>query len=234
MQIEPGVPVRDVVEVVLDAFTQGCVAAPAVDLRPAGDAGLDTVAGRVVGNGLAEAVNEHRPLRPRADQAHVAFEHIDKLRQFVQARCPNERSEPGAARIVFLRPDRAGLLLGIDAHAAEFQHLKHAAVQAAPFLTVEHRAGAGELDKSGDQQQERRNDDQTEERQHDVHRSFDHNVEAEVRAFAETDYRQSVQVGRRQRQPRQARHIGDQAHFNEGARQDVIHVPGIVIPAQGQ
>src|SRR5262249_47414088 len=54
VQVEPGRPVRDVVEVVLDALAEGGVAAPAVDLGPASDAGLDAVAGHVVGDRLAE------------------------------------------------------------------------------------------------------------------------------------------------------------------------------------
>src|SRR5262249_22311612 len=131
------------------------VTAPAVDLGPAGHARLDAVTGHVVGDRLAELLDEHGSLRPRAHQAHVALEYIDKLRQLVQAGRAQERPQARAARVVFLRPDSAGLLLGIDAHAAELEHLELAAVQATPLLTVEHGPRAGELDQRRDQQQQR-------------------------------------------------------------------------------
>ena len=76
-EVEPGGPVGDVVEVVLDALAKRGVAAPAVDLGPAGNAGLHAMAGHVIGNGLAELLDEHGAFRARADQAHVALEHVD-------------------------------------------------------------------------------------------------------------------------------------------------------------
>ena len=79
-QVKPGSPVGDVVQVELDALANGSVAAPAVDLGPAGDAGFDAVPGHVVGNGLAELVDEHRPFGPGTHQAHVALENIKQLR----------------------------------------------------------------------------------------------------------------------------------------------------------
>src|SRR5687767_3451646 len=47
-------PVLDVIQVVLDAFLERGVAAPAVDLRPARDAGLDLVAQHVLRNAVLE------------------------------------------------------------------------------------------------------------------------------------------------------------------------------------
>ena len=76
-EVEPWRPVRDVVEVVLHALAERGVAAPAVDLGPAGDAGLHAMAGHVIGDGLAELLDEHGTFRARADQAHVALEHVD-------------------------------------------------------------------------------------------------------------------------------------------------------------
>src|SRR2546427_5754822 len=98
VQIEPGGPVRDVVKVVLDALAERSVAAPAVDLGPAGDAGLDAVASHVVRNGLAELVDEEGALRPGADQAHVALQDVDELGQLVQTGAAQEGTDGRAAR----------------------------------------------------------------------------------------------------------------------------------------
>ena len=58
VQIEQHRPVLDVVEVELDAlldlFLVIDLAAPAVDLRPAGNAGLDAVAGEIAVDGFVE------------------------------------------------------------------------------------------------------------------------------------------------------------------------------------
>src|SRR5437660_1795061 len=60
LEIERDRPVLDVVEVVLDAFLERRVAAPAVDLRPAGDAGLDLVAEHVLRDAVLELLDEIR------------------------------------------------------------------------------------------------------------------------------------------------------------------------------
>src|SRR5438445_13332128 len=92
-EVEPRSPVGDVVEIVLDSFAQGGVAAPAVDLGPAGDPGLHAMAGHVIGNGLGELLNKDGSLRPGTDQAHVAYQNIDQLRQLVKACASNECAE---------------------------------------------------------------------------------------------------------------------------------------------
>ena len=127
-QVEPGGPMGDVVKVVLDPFAERSVAAPAVDLGPTRDSGFDAVPGHVVGDRLGEFLDEDRPFGTRADQAHVAHQDVEELRQLVQASAAEKGPETGAARVVFLSPDGPGLLLGIDAHAAELEHAECLAV----------------------------------------------------------------------------------------------------------
>ena len=91
-------PVLDVVEVVLDALLERGVAAPAVDLRPAGDAGLHLVAQHVLRNAVLELLDEERPLRPRADERHVAAEHVPELRQLVEVRAAQEACRAACTR----------------------------------------------------------------------------------------------------------------------------------------
>src|SRR5436305_11460658 len=84
LEIERDRPVLDVIEVVLDALLERRVAAPAVDLRPSSDAGLDLVAQHVLRDAVLELLDEERPLRTRADDRHVAAEDVPELRQLVE------------------------------------------------------------------------------------------------------------------------------------------------------
>ena len=79
LEIEPGRPVLDVIEIVLDAVDEARVAAEAVDLRPTGDSGADFVAGIVMRDFRLEALDELGALRARADEAHVAHEDVPEL-----------------------------------------------------------------------------------------------------------------------------------------------------------
>src|ERR1700722_13798860 len=73
-EIEKDSTILDVIEVVGKllprVFERGAVGI--IDLRPAGDARLHRVALAEEGNLLRELIDEEWPLRPRADEAHIA------------------------------------------------------------------------------------------------------------------------------------------------------------------
>ena len=70
LEVEREGPVLDVVEVVLDPLRiEARVAAPAVDLRPAGDAGATRWRSMYCGNFSLNSRDELGPLRARADEA---------------------------------------------------------------------------------------------------------------------------------------------------------------------
>src|ERR1043165_6921324 len=90
LQVEHQRPVFDVIQVVLDAHADRRIAAPAVHLRPAGDAGADFVAEHVVRELGAELFAELRPLGARADHAHLAGDDVPELRQLVDRPGPDD------------------------------------------------------------------------------------------------------------------------------------------------
>src|SRR5262245_5055775 len=96
----------------LDLLVRVGLAAPAVDLCPASDAGLDPMAGEIAVDRLViEAVLGLRVhgVRPGADQGQVALEHdIDELRQLVDAGLADEPANPGDARIILGGEARGG------------------------------------------------------------------------------------------------------------------------------
>src|SRR5207245_8062221 len=103
-QVEAQGPALDVVEVVLDALLDRRAAAPAVDLRPSGDAGLHLVAQHVAGDAPPELLDERRSLGARPDQAHVTAQHVEELRQLVEAEAPQHGAERRAPRLGGGRP----------------------------------------------------------------------------------------------------------------------------------
>src|SRR5262245_46819131 len=72
LEVETDGPVFDVIQVVFDALLQRGVAAPAVDLRPAGDARFDLVAKHVLGNPVLELLDEIGTFGPGPDDRHIA------------------------------------------------------------------------------------------------------------------------------------------------------------------
>jgi hypothetical protein len=89
-----------------------------VYLGPARDAGLDPVPLAVTVDTLFEATDELGTLRSRADDAHLALEHVDKLRELVEvgvAQEPADRRPPigalDAAGAEALGEDESGLLV---------------------------------------------------------------------------------------------------------------------------
>src|SRR5579859_4145253 len=100
LEVEEDRPVFDVEQIAFHAPDQmlrfARRAAVAVDLRPAGNPGLDPMTVRIGADDLvAELVLRLHAdrVRPGADQRHVALEHVQQLRQFVEARAPQDGAE---------------------------------------------------------------------------------------------------------------------------------------------
>ena len=97
----------DVFEIVFDAFLDLFAGigftAPAIDLRPAGNAGPHPVAGKITIDDLL--VEGFRGLglggvRAGANQRQLAFQHVKQLRQLIERRLADEPANAGDARIV--------------------------------------------------------------------------------------------------------------------------------------
>src|SRR5690606_5111913 len=144
LQVEHERPVLDVIEVEFgahaDLFIRIHLATPAIDLRPAGDAGLDAVAGEVSVHDLRieKVVRLRRDrMRARSHQRQAAHERVEELRQLIDRRLADEAADAGHARIVpghgFLRR-RVGL---VRIHGAELVDLDLLIVEAVALLLEE-------------------------------------------------------------------------------------------------
>src|SRR3954447_10332312 len=133
-QVERDRPVLDVVQVVLDPLLERRVAAPAVDLRPAGDPRLHLVPQHVLRDPVLELLEEIRTLGPWPDDRHVAAEHVPELRQLVDVETPQPLAHGRAPRVVVACPHWSAFVLRPLVHRAELVDLERAAVEAHPLL----------------------------------------------------------------------------------------------------
>src|SRR5690242_10065935 len=75
-EVEPQRPTIYLVQIMSYTGAQTGISTPAFDLRPSGHAGLDLESPHIGRIGLTERLDERRTFRARADQAHVAFQHV--------------------------------------------------------------------------------------------------------------------------------------------------------------
>src|SRR5262249_743111 len=157
--------------IVARALLDAGVASQAIDLRPAGDAGLLLVPSHVARDALAEALDPDRLLGARADDAHLAAQHIHELRQLIERVAAQEGAQTCDARIIFGRP--GAQIGGILAHAAKLDARKRLTVEADALLHEKDRPWRVEPDQRGDQQHHRREYNHRQGREYDVHRALE-------------------------------------------------------------
>src|SRR5262249_39642857 len=110
-----------------------------LDLRPSCEPGLYQMSLRVVQDDLAQTVDKYRTLRPRAHKIHIASKHVDELRQFVEAELAHDSTDACDARIIFLCPHWARIVLRSNSHRAKLDYLERSPLLTYALLHVEDR-----------------------------------------------------------------------------------------------
>ena len=144
-----------------------------------GRAGRSAVSGeapREPGCGALATRRDFRTLGPRTHQAHLAAQHVQRLRQFVEAQAPQHAAQRRRAPVRMRRPHGAGGIFRIHRHGAELHQFEDAAAAAQAALAVEHRPAVAELhcQRHGDrdQQPERREQHPGDTQRRQVERAF--------------------------------------------------------------
>ena len=227
MQVEPQRPVAQVIEVVVDArlhlVERAGLAAVAVDLRPAGDAGLDLVADHVALDQVAVDFVVRHGMRARADDAHAPLQHVDELGQLIERGPAQEGADAGDAGIALARlADRLAVLA--HAHRAELVDEDLLAVEAVAALLEDDGAGRIQLDGEGDEQQQRRDQHQDEQGENDVAGALDEAVGAGERRFAHRDDRHAAHAAAAALDQIGDEHVGHEVDRGRGVLQFVEHL----------
>jgi hypothetical protein len=108
-----------------------------------------------------EARSVMRDFRARADEAHVAGEDVEKLRELVDFGFAEPAAEGSDAGISRSGEERAGMERS-GAHGAKFEDAKGLLLEAGACLREEGWAGAGEADGDGNDEQKRAEDEEAE------------------------------------------------------------------------
>ena len=203
VEVEKDRPVLDVVEVVLDAaldlLLRVGLAAPAADLRPAGDPRLDPVAREIAVHGLVIepvlGLGVDR-VRARSHQRQIALHrHVDELRQFVDRGLAQEGADPGDARVALGHQHGSGGVALVDIHGAELVDLDQLVVEAVALLLEEHRAAAVELDGDRRQQHDRGCEQEQDAADEAVEQHLGHHVPVGDRLVEDVEHRDVADIG---------------------------------------
>lgn len=135
-----------------------------------------------------ELFDEERPFWAGPDEAHVAVEDVEDLRQFVQAGGADEFADFGNARVVFRRQLGTGIFFRIDAHGTEFVDLIFLAKATDADLAVEDGAAVAEFDGQGNGNSEGQGTDGSDTGHDDIDSALDGPLfDAEAQALGPED-----------------------------------------------
>src|SRR5437868_10359206 len=148
--VEPEGPMVDIIFVELDtalrALDRTDFAAQTFHLGIAGDPGLHSMAAGIAAHRfVVETVADHhlRPVGPGANERHAALEHVEQLRQLIDAEAAQEATDRSYARVVagcsLLRTD----IGHVGVHCPEFEDVDRFIVEADARLDEQYRSGAG-------------------------------------------------------------------------------------------
>ena len=109
----------------------------AVDLRPAGDAGLEREAAALAVGVLRDL---DRDRRARADDRHLALEDVDEVGQLVDRGAAQQRADAGDPAVAVVDGQPRAHLLGAGDHRAQLEDVERRAVLADAVLAVDRVA----------------------------------------------------------------------------------------------
>lgn len=149
----------------------------AVDLRIAGEAGLDLKAELEIREELIVLFRDFRPFRSGADHAHVPFQDVPELWKLVQAALAYEAADRRDA-VVLISGREAGhaVLLGIHPHAAELIDRELSSVPGEAHLFIDCGTAVIEVDRRRRDQENRAQEDQRRAGRDDVEGPLDDGV----------------------------------------------------------
>src|SRR5713101_2086209 len=117
-------------------------------------------------------------MRTRADEIEISAEDVDKLGEFIEAELPQPLADPGDAMVVVANPLRSGM--GGRMHGAKLDQPKRSCVLAHALLDEKDGTAGVELDREGNESEERRTNDEARCRHHQAQRPATGKLEARL------------------------------------------------------
>ena len=216
--VEPEGPVLDIPDVLLYAFLHlphlFRFTATATHLCPAGDAGEAEMPHHVLVDDLAILLGVCQHVRAWSYDAHVALEHVEELREFIDVGLSYEITEGEFTRVVLGGLYLVGVL--VDMHRPEFIASERFAIESRPLLLEEDGAWTLPFDQVGDEGDEGNHDQAYNGTHHDVEQPFDELVEGVGEGFVMIgEHHRLTQLLGLEVQQEIARHPGDIIEMDE-------------------
>ena len=136
------------------------------------DTRTDLVEVAIAGIALHDLVDVELAFRARADEGHLADEHVPQLGQLVQVVFAQELAHLGQAGVRTALVQGRAELLGIQAHAAELVDIERTAEAADALLLEDGRPAVLTLHRDVAHQEQGREDDEGHGRQQAVHEAL--------------------------------------------------------------
>ena len=144
---------------------------------------------------LPEFFYKEWTFRPRPHHRHIAFQHIEKLRQLIDAGFAHKSAPFRLAGVIFGGPLFPFFLIGLHMHRAKLIHHKMFPVQPHPFLMKHHRAGRSQLNHDNRQQHQRRGNQNGSQRKYNIKGALQAALEPVIQRHpAGINHTQPVQV----------------------------------------
>jgi hypothetical protein len=167
-EVQPQTPVIDIPSIQFEPPAEGDVL-PAVDLRPARDAGLDVVSSGLLRRVMRQVLGQERA---GAHETHLSREDVPELRQLVDACPPQEATEASEALVVGKRPSVGCALF--HPHGAELHQGERLAPMPGAHLAEEDGPARGQEDGDRGEEEDRAREKQDRARREDVEDPLHH------------------------------------------------------------
>ena len=190
----------------------------------------------VARDALRELIHEVWSLRAGADDAHLAEQHIDELRELIERVAAHKRSQFRASGIVRGRPHRAGFRLRIHVHRTKLQAPEHRVVAPDALLHEKDRPRRGEFHEGGKEQQQRREQHEYHARYEDVQPALQGAVPAAQGNLPHLHHRQAAEIADAQlvvRDELEGVGVDGDIHGVVGATIHEFHEPRLRRPREG-
>ena len=149
----------------------------AIDLGIAGEAGFDLKTELEIRKKFVILLCDFRPFRSRTHHAHIPFQDVPELGQFIQAALADEAAD-GRDAVVVVAGGEAGhtVLLGVGSHAAELIDGELSSVFGEAHLLINRGAAVIEVDRRRRDQEDRAQDHERRAGRDDVEGPLDDGV----------------------------------------------------------
>ena len=137
LDIQPYAPVFNVIKVIFDSFSYGCVSAVTIHLSPAGKSRANLMFHHISRDFFSEFLYKKRPLRSWSHKTHVTLQYVEKLWQFINTGVTHKLSDGCYSWVILYCPCLLLFRFRLYFHGTELVHPKSLVMKSNPLLFID-------------------------------------------------------------------------------------------------